>query len=440
MSSKKVLVIAHGKRLYGGGEISNHALMKYLKKKGLEVRIVLPATKDTADARCLKVLKDDNIPYYFATDYGWIDNEAAAYNSYQAVYHINNIIAEYHPDVVMTNTIVVPWGALSAAMNNIPHLLIVREPKQGGPVGKIYELYKKGNFIKDFSETVMANSMANIQYLKNYLDIDANLFYSFVDTSNIKITGSSDNTRIVSISHFEDKKNQMELLRAVLILKEKYHIKNQVVLIGEYSSQYGEEVKEFIKNNGLSKLVSLSGYAPNPWQLVNSNDLIVLCSKAESIGRVAIEAEKLGIPIVFSDNPGHQEVAAAGGGILYKLGDVNDLAKKIHYALENYPSIQKDAAIIKVKITKNLSEENCCRSVYDTIIRLSKMENSQKSLSALRDTFNSHIKCASTLTDKQAKIISNLDKDLKNVHSSKSYKIGRAVTSPARKIKKALKK
>jgi glycosyltransferase involved in cell wall biosynthesis len=62
---------------------------------------------------------------------------------------------------------------------------------------------------------------------------------------------------------------------------------------------------------------------------INLADIVVMMSEAEGLPRVALEAQACGRVLLSSDIPQVREVVAAGEtGLLYRSGDVNDLAAK----------------------------------------------------------------------------------------------------------------
>ena len=74
-------------------------------------------------------------------------------------------------------------------------------------------------------------------------------------------------------------------------------------------------------------------------------DLVVMPSRSEGFGIVAIEAMAAGVPIVASRIDALSEVIKDGEtGLLFKPGDDSDLAEKIILLIEN-PNLRKKLGV-----------------------------------------------------------------------------------------------
>ncbi len=97
------------------------------------------------------------------------------------------------------------------------------------------------------------------------------------------------------------------------------------------SKQYMEELKQFIKDNGLQKYVLFGGFKINPFPYYKFADLFVLSSKWEGLPNVVLEALYLQTPIVVTDCiPYFRKLIKSGkNGFIVKYDDANDFSKKI---------------------------------------------------------------------------------------------------------------
>jgi glycosyltransferase involved in cell wall biosynthesis len=71
-------------------------------------------------------------------------------------------------------------------------------------------------------------------------------------------------------------------------------------------------------------------FTENPQSYYEQADIVLVCSQCEALGRVTIEAMKMGLPIVASNQGGNLELIQEGyNGYTYQLGNPTDLANKI---------------------------------------------------------------------------------------------------------------
>jgi glycosyltransferase involved in cell wall biosynthesis len=106
------------------------------------------------------------------------------------------------------------------------------------------------------------------------------------------------------------------------------------------------KLKRLIFELGLDAHVSMLGYVPNNRlpTYYSSCDVYLSSSESETFDLPLLEALACGKPVVASSIPAHIKlVSGSKAGIIYKIGDVADLAKCMTYAFENRASYS-DAA------------------------------------------------------------------------------------------------
>lgn len=441
---KKVLFVSHTGALSSGGEISNFYLIKYLKKKNYNVRVVSP---DWDNNQYKSALKKEGIHVY-SYPYTWWDNKDAAKISPENIKSLRKIcevIDDFSPSIVITNTTVVPWGAFASALKAVPHIWITRE----FATGEFKYIDEKMDFIKKFSNLVIANSKELALYTSEKYDISVKSFYSYVDTGDIKINKNITKTRLVFPSFINERKNQIVLIKALAVLKAKNpSFDTKVVLIGNKDKNYWEKINRIISKKSLKGLVEYHNFRPDPWLLIGPNDILIQTSVSESIGRTIVEAMKLGIPVIGSDIPGHKEAFTLGGGILFESQNHKDLADKIEHALINRKEIQEKTKKIKNKIKKNMSEEACNEPFIDAMNLVYSQQNPQKDLRHIEPYLNIYIKdrektilhndayilSLNQQIQTQKKIMDERMDIINRIQESKSYKIANLQTKIISKI------
>lgn len=146
-------------------------------------------------------------------------------------------------------------------------------------------------------------------------------------TSNNNEVG---NPRLVWIGRLIERKNPLELLRAIIVcgFENLYKV-----------SIYGEglmrgELEEYVTRNGLNEYVTIHGHVEKPYTKIDASTIYVSTSNAEGMPLSVIEAGMIGPKcMLLSDIEPHREVAKEVEEVeLYKLGDVDALAKLIFKA------------------------------------------------------------------------------------------------------------
>lgn len=141
--------------------------------------------------------------------------------------------------------------------------------------------------------------------------------------------------QILSVGRLAPEKGQALLLDAIAGLrKEGYPVHLRLVGDGPDRAWLGSRAEEL----GISSSVEFAGWVDQArlMALYAETDLFVLSSLAEGVPMVLIEAMAMQIPCVAPHLAGIPELIEHGvDGMLFIVGDVGDLKKKIHHLLES---------------------------------------------------------------------------------------------------------
>lgn len=192
------------------------------------------------------------------------------------------------------------------------------------------------------------------------------------ELEEVKLTlENRDETRIVCIARIEPIKNHAMLIRALGILKNKYHINNfKAKLIGEGDTA---PLMAFIKENNLDENVILTGPLDRK-DVINeiyNSDISVLTSIKEGKPRALIESMFLGKPCVATDVVGTNEVVRNNvTGYLVKLDDYEDFAGKVKELIENKSIYHEFSKNAKELAHQEFNEDNVLQQIKDIYIRV----------------------------------------------------------------------
>ncbi len=145
--------------------------------------------------------------------------------------------------------------------------------------------------------------------------------------------------KIINLGRFTEQKDQITILKAANILKNKIDFK--LIIAGRGSER--KNLINYINRFNLSKQVKIKNFQSNPYNLIKQSDIFILSSKYEGLPNVLLEAAVLKKYIISTDCPtGPKEILGNGkGGTLFKIGDYQDLAKKIEIFSKNKSKFNK---------------------------------------------------------------------------------------------------
>ena len=227
-------------------------------------------------------------------------------------------------------------------------------------------LYKK---IYGMADKIIVNSEEFKKELKLKFNLNSECIYNplnkkeIIKKSKKKVNISffkKNDFKIISVARFTNQKDHFCLIRSINLLKEKY--KNiKVLLIG-----YGEErnkIENLINKLKLNKFFKIINFRKNPYPYIKKSDLFILSSNFEGLPNVLLEAIALNKFVISSDCPtGPSEILDDGkGGLLFKVGEHEELSKKIIYAISNKKKCNKKLSFAKKRLSrfdflKNLSK------------------------------------------------------------------------------------
>ena len=156
---------------------------------------------------------------------------------------------------------------------------------------------------------------------------------------------------IVHVGKFKKEKRHDLLLNAFA----NSSCKHDLVLVGQGPLE--AKLKELSLALGVAHRVHFFGYHQNPFPIIKSADLLVLCSDYEGLGMVLLEALSLDVPVLSTDCPsGPREILQAT-----QLVPVNDVL-----ALAEALSVE-DFSIYNHKLPGKYHLD-CALSLYENLI------------------------------------------------------------------------
>ena len=163
-------------------------------------------------------------------------------------------------------------------------------------------------------------------------------------------------------------KGQEKLIEALNILIEDYNNSNfQVVVLGSAQGRkvYKKKLIDLVQRYRLSQKIKFIDHCKEMPLAYSLADVVVSASiEPEAFGRVSVEAQAMGKPIIASDLGGSKETILRGkSGFLYKHDDPRHLAKTLNTVIElDQDALNSIGNEGRKNITKKFDVEAMCDS------------------------------------------------------------------------------
>jgi glycosyltransferase involved in cell wall biosynthesis len=247
-------------------------------------------------------------------------------------------------DVVLTNTSVIPVGALAAFLLRKPHIWHIHEfcKKE---YGSTFDLGTRLTIkmIGRLSAFVIVNSKAIAAYYAQFIpQHQIRMIYQAVNVQArcgadkvLKPLGRLGSVKLVLVGAIQEGKGQTDAVQALAQLIGQ-GVQAELNLVGTGNASDLERVESAIARCGLEQRVKFTGCVPDASPFVEESDIALMCSQSEAFGRSTVEAMKLGKPVVGARGGATPELIRENfNGLLYTPGDYLDLAQKVKFLIDN---------------------------------------------------------------------------------------------------------
>nr|WP_246318631.1 glycosyltransferase family 4 protein [Leifsonia psychrotolerans] len=242
---------------------------------------------------------------------------------YASTLDIIKLMEERRPDLVVTNTIVAPWGAFAAKTLGIPHAWFVREYGDLDH-GLAFQIGRADTFtdIGMLSEAVFANSHAVKSHIGQYLDESkVSVIYPGLDVPRIQelakepparapFPANDKSLKITVVGRLAKSKGQWRVIDALGELTAR-GVDARLCLVGSWIDPgYDMQMMKRAAGHGVADRLTIVGEQSNPFPYLAAADVCVTPSSIEAFGRTTLEAMILGKPVVAAARGGSAELIA----------------------------------------------------------------------------------------------------------------------------------
>ncbi|OZB88340.1 MAG: hypothetical protein B7X41_08660 [Microbacterium sp. 14-71-5] len=286
----------------------------------------------------------------------WPDDEARTPDAWTArdLLHpqLLDALAEIDPDVVLTQSGVVPEGAVAAAALRRPHVWYLREfgdldhglVLPGGPEGY-------GAAVRALATRVVTNSDAVRRHLFGDAAADVTVLHPVPRVQGV--VGPAEPPRVGDdvrrpwslgiVGSLNPGKGQQDAVEAVAVLRGE-GTDVHLVLAGPAAPGDWERLRDLAVSRGVEDLVEHVDTFTDRSQMYAGFDAVAITSRSEAFGRVPFEATEFGLPLIYAEAGGPAEYLRPGTtGLAYPVGDAEALAAAIR-RLHDEPQLGAELA------------------------------------------------------------------------------------------------
>lgn len=259
---------------------------------------------------------------------------------YKALKKISSLIDISSINLIHTNSARNDIGCYLNKQYNIPHLMHIREFADKDfkciPLDRKYiDVYNKYTSMFVAVSDAVKKHWVSKGLEKQKIDVVYNGIKEDIapspnqDKLNAKL-------QAIMTSGICEAKGQMQVLEALSLLPIPVLNCIHVDFVGWADPQYLSSLEEYVQAHELKKNVSFLGKCSSVHSILHNYQLGLTCSKCEGFGRVTAEYMHARLGVIASDTGANPELIKNGNtGLLYKEGDVKNLAVKIQELLEN---------------------------------------------------------------------------------------------------------
>ena len=164
---------------------------------------------------------------------------------------------------------------------------------------------------------------------------------------NLREALSLDKNKVIGfIGAFVDHKDPISFVHmAQLIIKD--HSDYHFIMVGQEGDQ-STKVEEEIRKNSLNKFISIIGFTHNMDEIWNTLDALVITSKMEGLGSVALEAFYHEVPLISTNAGGLEEIVKHEmNGLVSEIGNVKMMKQLVEYLFDKNQT--KDKLVVNAK-------------------------------------------------------------------------------------------
>ena len=314
----------------GGANKSLLELLKHLDRKKIDPFVLMRRHGDIEDELKLLNIPVTIIPFINSVTTGNLIKDFAKKLSYKYVIpKIKKYYKKNRIELVHNNSIPALAGMEAAYELGIPYVCHIREDVEKG-LGvnflnkqhhlNIANLAAKKIAISNFVKKSYIGYLENVEVI--YDGLDTNAYYEekeILDKTPIVIS---------MYGNLDEQKGQLIAVKALEYLQNKGNTDFRLSIVGNQNTDYGVKVKRYVIEKQIKNIQfveTITSFEKLREHRLN-DDINLVCSNAEGLGRVTIESMLAGCLTIGASAGATVEIINDGqNGLLFNPDDVNEL-------------------------------------------------------------------------------------------------------------------
>lgn len=326
----KILVLLHDANLYGG----TRSLLTILVGLKDKVDFLVVGQEGAVSP----ILAENNIPQIFYR-LPWCTEpkeqlEVSGFEKIKsylrrqrcilgAKRHLLQVVSNFKPNIIYTNTSVVSLGHWLSKRTNLPHVWHIREY---GDLDHNLNYLPTRKYIENAIKQAKCSIFITEALRKHWSKEDWQLpnsrviFNGFpIDAKLAQPKKHKPNLKFGIVGGIRPSKGQLVAAKAIATLVGKgYYI--TLKLFGDINDKnYFAEIEKIISEHNLSNNIVHEGFVADQDEIYGSFDVLLMCSQKEGFGRTIVEAMTRGIPVIARADGGPLEIITTSvDGLLFE--------------------------------------------------------------------------------------------------------------------------
>lgn len=242
------------------------------------------------------------------------------------------------PHVLVTHTLVIPWGAVLAPVLGKPHVWHVCEFGDLDPDLRFPFPFPEVAALVADSSTYVFTAIDGIRK-RMFPEADESFcstLYRHIEVPEGPLEDGLpeplarlDTVRLGVFGLYSPSKGQEIAVRAAAELLERGR-QIELLLVGHGRDRLEATLRRLVEHLGLERHVRMEDFLEDVYPAMRGVDIVVVGSRIEAFSRVTVEAMLLGKPVVYPDRGGPAEYMEDGvTGLVYRTGDPSGMARAI---------------------------------------------------------------------------------------------------------------
>ena len=356
------------------------ALIRLLRERySVHATVLLPHSGAMCD-----ILKQNNILYVVSHYYWWVNDNHGLFQkllnkrkqllNYWWIKRILRGLGDTHFDLIYSNSVTVDIGLFIAERLHIPHIWHFRESLVQFNLSLSLSL-SLSLLHRPVNSAYILISQYMMDYYRPYLSADR--MYCIYNGVSLpqgvyrqKLNQVIDHLKVVCIGVLCEQKNQLELLRAQVVLYQR-GVVIETYFLGSAKSDYLQQMENYIDANGIRRYAHIMGHTDDVYAIMQDMNVGVVCAHDEAFGRVTIEEMLMRMPVVVSQSGANAELLRNGqDGIVYPLGDTEALAEALHQYVMYPELLQVQGNSAYQYAVEHFSAEQNAEQIYQLITNI----------------------------------------------------------------------